>query len=238
MVPREGGPPRRLLWGAGGCAAARLRWVCYFGQDFPRLDESLRCPPAFRAAGKSWRFPFLALVLGETGAVEALGLRVGNCCKPFAIMLIRYRVNQIAMLAITRLCQPSQAELRQWLADAQKALGAFGLASMGVSPSFLADWRRGRPMRGASCRLVWFAWSVTHCPSNLSNLFTFITWGRFNAKMPQDYRQQAVRLLRRKSGPMVGANGKPTTWGKPWAKALARKRAYLQPGSGVPLLLG
>jgi hypothetical protein len=162
-------------------------------------------------------------------------------CKPFALGLIRYRVNQIALLALTRLCRPSQAELRQWFAGAEKALGAFGLASMGVSPSCLADWRRGRPMRGASCRLVWLAWSITHCPSNLSNLFTFNTWGRFNSKMPQDYRQQALRLLHRKGGPTrAKLTGKPSPsgWGKPWAKALARKRAYLQPGSGLPLLIG
>ena len=93
-------------------------------------------------------------------------------------------------------------------------------------------------MRRLAQRMTWHAWSLTHCPSNLTSWFHWVTWGRFNAKMPQDYRQQALRLLRRKSGPMAGGNRQPATWGKPWAKALARKRAYLMPGNGLPLLLG
>lgn len=143
-------------------------------------------------------------------------------------------------IALSRLCTPTQAEAKAWFHAARIALGTQGLAQLGFSPSFIVKANSGRPMRGASLRMVWWAWSLTHCPSNLTNLFTWITWGRFNPAMPQDYKGQAIRLLHRATGPTRAKRlGKqPRRIGvAPWARAVTIKRQYI-PSYSLPMLYG
>lgn len=148
------------------------------------------------------------------------------------------------LLALSSQSRPTQSEARAWLAAARAVLGVCGLALLGLNPQSVQDWLAGAPIRPALCRLIWHAWSLTHCPSNLSTFYHWATWGRFNADMPQDYRGQAIRLLNRKTGPTraarprIKADGKPERVGAHWKKSAALRRAYVVPGCGLPPMLG
>ena len=135
-------------------------------------------------------------------------------------------------------CQPTQAEARAWLFAAKDALGLNLLAGIGLAPQNVQRWLGGAAMRGIGLRLIWWSWSLTHCPSNLTDLFTWITWGRFNPQMPQDYRQQAIRLLHRKTGPTTAGKAARRVGVAPWARAVTLKKQYLVPSCYAPMLYG
>lgn len=102
---------------------------------------------------------------------------------------------------LARLCRPSSAEVARWYAGARLALGGVGLRLAGVDTRCQLAAAAGLPVRLATARAIWFAWSLTHQPANLTSLFSWATWGRFNTTAPQDYRQQGLTMLRRQTGP-------------------------------------
>ena len=143
-----------------------------------------------------------------------------------------FNPNQLTYLSIVR---PSDSTLRRWLDQLRKAVGIVGLVALGV-PHGLA--KGGGGFRyGTDARLVFYLWSATHCPSNLSSAFHMASWGRFNAEMPKDYREAAERILARKTGPRraraLGLPYKP--FRKPWQGKTPRRKIYAAPPL-LPLL--
>ena len=136
---------------------------------------------------------------------------------------------------LARLCTPSQAESRAWLRAARKALNDHGLQSLGLAIPVVEAYLAGRKMVPSVQRLAWHAWSLTHCPTNLSTLHHWITWGRFNPAMPQDYRGQAIKLLNRKTGPTrkvrprIKADGTPERIPPHWSVSARLKKGYQLP---------
>lgn len=122
---------------------------------------------------------------------------------------------------------PPDSACERWLAQLRRKLGNNGLLALGFPP------RQSRfdvaPQHGTAWRLAFLYWSALFCPSNLQSAFHLATWGRFNSDMPKDYREAALRLLSRKSGPArARAAGKPyKPFAKPWARKTPRKGDYL-----------
>lgn len=140
-----------------------------------------------------------------------------------------------SLLQLSRI-RPSPATLEAWLDQLRAKIGTQGLAALGVASDLAL--RGGHPTRHpAAARLVFYLWSAIYCPSNLSSAFHLTTWGRFNQDMPQDYREAALRLLARKSGPAraraLGIPYKP--FQKPWQGKTPRRLIYVVPPS-LPLL--
>ena len=132
--------------------------------------------------------------------------------------------------------RPPEATIEAWLDQLRKKVGTCGLAALGIaSPLAL---KGGHPTRHpAAARLVFYLWSAIFCPSNLSSAFHLATWGRFNADMPQDYREAAERILARKTGPRrARASGVPyKPFQKPWQGKTPRRKIYAVPPL-LPLL--
>lgn len=130
---------------------------------------------------------------------------------------------------------PPDSACERWLFQLRRKLGNNGLLALGFPP------RQARqdvaPLHGTAWRLTFLYWSALFCPSNLSSAFHLATWGRFNENMPKDYREAAMRLLDRKSGPAraraLGLPHKPFV--KPWQGKTPRRMIYTVPPS-LPLL--
>lgn len=143
---------------------------------------------------------------------------------------------------LARICIPSEGEARVWLTSLVSCIGEGGLVVFGLGRDRIAFWLAGGSIKLCSRRTIWLVWSMTHCPTNLSSAFHFATWGRFNAEMPQDYRSQALRLLRRTSGPYRAKRPKLRKDGKPpkplphWKVSARLKKQYFPP-LNLPLLL-
>lgn len=164
-------------------------------------------------------------------------------------------VLQSELLALSRSCDPSPAEVSRWLAALQAHYRADLLASLGIP---VWTQRRGEQtptVRACTARLIWQLWSMTFRPSNLSSLFHIATWGRFvEEPSEQDRKELMLKTLHRRTGPAIKHNHycapektqpidayrfasasmaakKRRMKGRPW-------KGYLLPGSGVPMLVG
>ena len=130
---------------------------------------------------------------------------------------------------------PPDSACEKWLSQLRRKLGNNGLLALGFPP------RQSRcdvaPQHGTAWRLTFIYWSAIFCPSNLASAFHLATWGRFNADMPQDYREAAERILARKTGPrsarLAGKPYKPFV--KPWQGKTPRRKIYAVPPL-LPLL--
>jgi len=139
----------------------------------------------------------------------------------------------IALFTLSKLA-PSPDTFERWITDLRRKLGTIGLRSLGVPAPVVL---RGKVPSSPARRVVFYLWSSLFCPTNLASAFHLATWGRFNSEMPKDYREAALRLLARKSGPAraraLGIPYKP--FQKPWAGKTPRRLIYAVPPS-LPLL--
>lgn len=159
---------------------------------------------------------------------------------------------------LAKICEPDSQEAMHWLDSLVKALGGdMHLDALGLSPSQIEHWRALGTVPRAGRRHVWTIWSVIFCPSNLSNLHHFITWGRFNPEMRNSYKLLAIKWLRRRSRARnlelnisnigKGQDGKPldnqglaafTPTRRPWRRHKKRPPEGVVPVLFLPLLTG
>ncbi len=148
-------------------------------------------------------------------------------------------------------CQPTQAEAEQWIKDCQAKVSAAVISAYGI-PSL-----RPGPYRRATVRLIWQLWSLLYQPSNLSSLFHWLTWGRYNLDWnspgQKPFKSLALKALRRKAGAIEHNYYCQKQGLQPLdSRQLANKRllekkarrrkapgkAWLDTRAGLPLLVG
>ena len=156
------------------------------------------------------------------------------------------------------MCDPDNTEALHWLDSLSESLGGdLKLDALGLPPQQIKRWRSAGLVPRAGRRHVWTIWSVIFCPSNLSNLHHFATWGRFNPEMRNSYKLLAIKWLRRRSRARnlglnisnigKGQDGKPlenqglaafTPTRRPWRRHKKRPPEGVVPVLFLPLLTG
>ena len=138
------------------------------------------------------------------------------------------------VLHLVQACQPTSKEARRWLLMARRRIGTHGLALVGLTPAKTAKWLSGENMSQLAKRQAFQVYAMTCRPDILATFFDLATFGRFKSR-DCDATALAEHLLDRRTGPKRAGRVKPP--GPPWKRNAALKRAYLMPGSGLPITL-
>ena len=133
-----------------------------------------------------------------------------------------------------RICEPTSEEGLAILKRLYKRLGHARTVAAGIESDSLSRWLSGAPMRPLARRYVWLLYAVTCRPDLLETFFDLATFGRFKSG-DCDAKALAEHLLNRQTGPRKTGKVRPP--GPPWKRNAALKRAYLMPGSGLPITL-